>query len=46
MNASTVAEIVETVAVCCWLLFPLVLVILSDLPQNDRPRRSRGSVNH
>ena len=44
MKPHTLAEIVETVIICCWLLSPLVLVLISEIRNQPRPRRSRGSV--
>ncbi len=48
---TSVLEIVEAVAVCAWLLFPVVLEILSDYPPRRKekpPRQARGVrlVNH
>ena len=45
MNTS-VLEVVEAVAVCAWLLFPVVAAFLMDYPRRTPRRKSCGNVNH
>ena len=43
---TSVLEVVEAVAVCAWLLLPVVAAFLMDYPRRKSPRKSCGNVNH